>query len=188
MDQWQQFRKSALAGLEGAKMEGKADKRAFLLMDAINKNPAYATTSSCSGRVMLLSLQRHKKDAKMEGRWHGRIAWKEIRDAVESYGGNRSLWLKLEPFILHVACRDIDAGMGLLRACKDAGVKRFGLQAMKGGKRCLVEIIGTGKMDIPLGACAVDYAKFAKLANSTMAQNWKRMEALRQRIVQGLSE
>jgi tRNA wybutosine-synthesizing protein 3 len=182
MDSWPQFRKSALAGLEEAKKEGKADKRAFLLMDAINSMPEFATTSSCSGRVMLLSLKKHKKDAKMESRWHGKVKPGDIRKAVEGYGGRNRLWLKAEPFILHVACRDVEAGMKLLRACKDAGVKRFGLQAMKGGKRCLVEIIGTGRMDIPLEACSVNYGKFAKLANSIMEQNWKRMETLRKEI------
>lgn len=182
MDSWQQFRKSALAGLEEAKKEGKADARAFLLMDAINSIPEFATTSSCSGRVMLLSLKKHKKDAKMEGRWHDEIKPSEIRKAVGEYNGKSRLWLKAEPFILHVACRDAESGMKLLRACKDAGVKRFGLQAMKGGKRCLVEIIGTGRMDVPLEACSVNYVKFAKLANSIMEQNWKRMETLRKEI------
>jgi tRNA wybutosine-synthesizing protein 3 len=185
MDSWQQFRSSALKALSEARKQNKADELAFPLLDAINAIPDYATTSSCSGRVMLLSLKRHKKDAKMEHRWHDRVKPGEIRKAVEAYNGNKPLWLKAEPFILHVACKDTESGMRLLRACKAAGIKRFGLQAMKGGKRCLAEIIGTGRMDIPLEACSVDYVKFVKLANRLLEGNWKRMEALEKEI-QGL--
>ncbi len=181
MDSWPQFRKSALAGLENAKKEGKADEKAFALMDAVNALDNYVTTSSCSGRVMLLSLKKHKKDAKMQGRWHGKIRGKEIEDAILKYDKGEKLWLKAEPFILHVACRDIESGIKMLKACKNAGVKRFGLQAMK-DNRCMIEIIGTGKMDIPLECCSVDYKKFARLANNILESNWERMETLGKEI------
>jgi len=181
MDRWLQFRDDALSGLNEAKKDGKADDKAFALIDAVNALEGYVTTSSCSGRVMVLSLEKHKKDAKMQSRWHDRVNAKDIEQAISGYKGNKKLWLKAEPFILHIACKDIDSGIRMLKACKDAGVKRFGLQAMKDSKY-MIEIIGTGKIDIPLECCSVDYAKFAKLANSILEQNWKRMERLREEI------
>ncbi|MCX6774353.1 MAG: hypothetical protein NTY68_05160 [Candidatus Micrarchaeota archaeon] len=181
MDSWLQFRKSSLRGLNDAKLEGKADEKAFALIDAVNALDNYVTTSSCSGRVMILSLEKHKKDAKMQSRWHGKVNADEIEIAISEYAGEKKLWLKAEPFILHIACRDIESGIKMLKACKNAGIKRFGLQAMKDDKY-LIEIIGTGKMDIPLECCSVDYVKFAKLANDILESNWKRMEILKEEI------
>ena len=86
MDPWYQFRSSALKALAEAKGQNKADEPAFPLLDAINAIPDYVTTSSCSGRVMLLSLKNHKKDAKMQSRWHDRVKAKEIEKAILDYG------------------------------------------------------------------------------------------------------
>jgi tRNA wybutosine-synthesizing protein 3 len=184
MDPWLQFRKSSLRGLNDAKLEGKADERAFALIDSINAIGDYVTTSSCSGRVMILSLEKHKKDARMQSRWHGKIKAEDVEIAISEYRGENKLWLKAEPFILHVACKDIESGIKMLKACKNAGIKRFGLQAMK-DNRYMIEIIGTGKIDIPLECCSVDYEKFARLANDILESNWKRMETLGKEI-QGL--
>jgi len=182
MDKWLQFRKSSLSGLADAKLEGKADEKAFALIDTINALDDYVTTSSCSGRVMILSLEKHKKDAKMQSRWHDKVDAEDVETAISGYRGEKRLWLKAEPFILHIACKDIESGTRMLMACKNAGIKRFGLQAMK-GNRYMMEIIGTGKIDIPLECCSVDYGKFAKLANEILEKNWKRMETLRKEIL-----
>lgn len=50
------------------------------------------------------------------------------------------LFLRLEPLILHVGCRNIEAAERLLKICRKEGFKRSGIYQTR--SRIMVEIIG----------------------------------------------
>jgi tRNA(Phe) wybutosine-synthesizing methylase Tyw3 len=48
------------------------------------------------------------------------------------------LWLKVEGFILHVACRNIEKATDLLQKVRDSGFKRSGI--ISAGNKIMIEI------------------------------------------------
>ncbi len=58
---WSVFKQKKLAGLRRAIEEGATDAPIMELLDTINELANYATTSSCSGRLLLLAIKEHKK-------------------------------------------------------------------------------------------------------------------------------
>ncbi|MFW6231086.1 MAG: tRNA-wybutosine modification methyltransferase TYW3, partial [Nanoarchaeota archaeon] len=75
------------------------------VLDMLNKHPDYATTSSCSGRIVLLDLRERRKDV---NEWllskHAPVTEIEWNTAMEKEKKG-IVWLKQEPSILHVSCR-----------------------------------------------------------------------------------
>jgi len=134
---------------EKALTEGKMDKEIIELCSFIAKTKNYYTLSSCSGRIILLE---RRGDKKMENffhrRWHRTITKEELLEGLsEKVKGE--LWFKVDPFILHVGCEDLEHATKILNAMKEAGVKRGGITLTKKGK-FLLELIGTERLEVPL--------------------------------------
>ena len=113
------------------------------LVDKINSSKDYYTTSSCSGRIVLLEK---KSDKKQESRWlliiHGKAKTSDVKKALCS--AKHEVWFSFEPFILHVCCRDIDSARLLLNSLNGLGLKRSGIMSL--GNRILIEIIGDERL------------------------------------------
>jgi tRNA G37 N-methylase Trm5 len=98
-----------------------------------------------------------------------------------------SIWLRFEPFILHVACRSLAAASALMAAARPA-FKNVGLTTWKQNSRYLVAIWGDEGLDMPLsipGASRllipnVDDLTFlpywlATLVNERHERNWSKI-------------
>ena len=103
-----------------------------------------------------------------------------------------SIWLRFEPFILHVACRSLKAASDLMNAARPA-FKNVGLTTWK-DSRYLVAIWGDEGLEMPL--CTADSRPFivsgddnhigslspalsdwlAQLVNDRHERNWKKIE------------
>lgn len=120
--------------------KGSIDKDIQKLVDLLNSKDEYYTTSSCSGRIVLIELpESGRKD---EAKWllvkHGPVTADEIKEAMKS---EKDVWLKEEGMILHVCCRDIEAAEKLVNITKNSGFKRTGMITVN--KRYIVEIVST---------------------------------------------
>lgn len=95
--------------------------------------------------------------------------------------GNGVYWLRFEPFILHVCCRDLVAAAALMAAARSV-FKNVGLQGLDGSK-LIVAIWGDEGLDMPLSGpegvplFASDRTGWLKsLVNSRHQRNWAKID------------
>jgi len=108
------------------------------------------TTSSCAGRILILGLdaEEQKKPELFVGKWHRTVKLKEILECLENKKFDE-LWLKQEPFIIHIVVKDLKGAEKVLNAKKEAGIKRGGIINLKDG-RIIIEILGSSYMSVPV--------------------------------------
>ena len=135
--------------------KGSIDKPIIELINYLNSLRDYYTTSSCSGRILILRIPKSGRKDKVE--WlltsHSRIKINEAKAAIEEYKKNfekgDELWFKQEPLILHVVARTLDKAQELLDIAKYSGFKKSGIIAST--RRFVVEIEGTDFLSTIIG-------------------------------------
>ncbi|MFH0714302.1 MAG: hypothetical protein V1847_00030 [Candidatus Diapherotrites archaeon] len=127
---------------EEAMEEGKVDPLMRKFCAKIQNSKNYFTTSSCSGRIVLLDLDANeqKREGAFHAKWHRKVKTEEVWKALNA-PSKQNIWFKQEPFILHIGTFDLEHAQKILQACKRAGVKRAGINSFKEGKY-MVELIG----------------------------------------------
>jgi tRNA wybutosine-synthesizing protein 3 len=170
-------------GRKDRSRKGTVDGHIKKLVTLINKQENYYTTSSCSGRILL--IVRPKSGRKCDTEWllvsHEPISYDKIRKTLTNLP-IEDVWLRQEPFILHVCCKTIDDANLLLIRTLEAGLKRSGIITLK--KRIVVEIMGTDYMDslIAKNGKLVVPQTYLKLsiaeANKRLKKNLKRIKKL----------
>ena len=115
------------------------DREIIPLVKAINKKPNYYTTSSCSGRIVVLEKKSPKKGTKWLYSTHKKASFKEIKNSLKTIP-KEELWFRQEPIILHVCCKTIEDAKKLLNAARKV-FKRAGIITLN--KKIIIEIIGT---------------------------------------------
>lgn len=128
--------------------KGTIDLDIKALCDQINSKKNYYTTSSCSGRIQLLSYSSNRKKNETEFLYsaHDVANAKELLESLHASSGE--VWIRVECFILHVACRSADNAVALLNICRQLGLKRTGIISMS--KKNIVEIINHPRIDAPM--------------------------------------
>ena len=144
-------RKEAIKKYEVAKKKGEVDEDIVSLLDKINSSPHYYTTSSCSGRIILIQLPEmgDKLNSKIIGKWHRTVNFEEVMEKLERYDRDY-LFLLVQSSIIHVVCEDWGYASKLLNLARDCGFKYSTIKTVKNGKM-LVEILGSENLHIPLG-------------------------------------
>jgi len=111
------------------------------------------------------------------------VTCEEVASAIDAHEKN-ILFLRLEPLILHVGCRDIEAAERLLKICKKAGLKRSGIYQTR--PRIIAEVIGVDCLQMPIGRngrvlADKKYLDFiVSLTNSKFRDNEKRYSLLQE--------
>jgi len=123
--------------------KGSVDKNVKKLVNLINSKRNYYTTSSCSGRVVLIKKPGKKQDAKWLFVKHDKIKFDEIKKALKNIL-KEQLWFRQEPLIMHICCKTLDDAKRLLEKARKI-FKRAGIIAVN--KKIIIEIIGTGFID-----------------------------------------
>ncbi len=84
---------------------------------------------------------------------------------AEGIKGEREVWLLSQSPILHVACRDLEKAMALLRIAIESGFKYSGIKAILNSKdgKVVVEIMSAERMDVPLGKDGLMFCSEAHL-------------------------
>jgi len=166
--------------------KGDVDELIIPLIEYINSLEDYYTTSSCSGRIYLLTEAEAKPDVKWIYVSHETvepsIILKNLSEDNLKDIPEKTIWLRQEGLILHVACKSLDAANIILKAARDSGLRRSGIIA--DSKSIIVEICSTEKIDVPVAyngklLVSMDYiTMLAEIANQKMLKGRKKTEDL----------
>lgn len=151
------------------------------LLDVVNIPDIY-TSSSCSGRIMLLHTDKeeNKKFSEFENRYHRLVTFEEIKKDIVSFKDGY-LWLKVEPFIFHFATKDYNKAKEILDFCRDLGLKKAGIISAKDG-RFTCEVTNTVfistlvKMDDKQLVSDEYLQLLLEIANQKLDSNFKKLE------------
>ncbi len=182
---WEEFKRFKIEKLERAKERGEVDKDIVELLDLINSFDCFVTTSSCSGRIVVLDVPEigDKLRARFLGKWHREVKFKEILECLRDVKSD--VWLISDPPIIHVACRDLRCAEELMRIANDSGFRRCGLISLK---RSVVEITSFERLEAPLaykGRIIVDenYVKILTyFANEKLLRGKEKLKRLEANI------
>lgn len=125
------------------------DEKIAELCDAINSFDSYYTTSSCSGRIVLM-IEQDKKDKDLFiSVYHDKISLKKLKeDLISALKIGKKTKFKFEPCILHIACKTLEDSQKIYDKAKLAGWKKAGIIGMKSG--FVVELNGTDRLEFPI--------------------------------------
>jgi len=178
-------KKQCLEKIDKSKKQS-VDKDIKPIVDFLNSSENYYTTSSCSGRIML--IEKPESGKKHDAEWlfltHETADAEDIKKNIK---GN-NVWFKQEGAILHVCCKTMDDAEKLLDIVRAEGFKRSGMINFR--KRIILEIISTELVEAPVvkgGNIIADDAYIAELVNSAnknMEKNKERMKRLFSRLAQ----
>ncbi|NPB02207.1 MAG: hypothetical protein GXO28_04780 [Methanopyri archaeon] len=186
---WEGEKKRRLKRLREAIERGEVDEPVIPVLDAINRHPDWCTTSSCSGRVIVLHEPEigDKTRSRFLARWHRPPEPHEIAEAVEKAPPHGITWVKAQPPLIHVMCKGLDAALELRAVATRAGFKATSIRSIKGPKT-VVEIIGGERMDVPAivegEPCLTPDAwePIAELASRLLERGHERLERLLEEV------
>jgi tRNA wybutosine-synthesizing protein 3 len=133
-----------------AKKLGRMDEDFIPLCNYIEKTKDYFTSSSCAGRIALISLgdEEKKQESAFYRKWHRKVTPREVLKAIKEYNG-KILWFKQEGIILHLGTNTLENAKKVLVFCERCGIKRAGIKVAKDGK-FIVEMVGTQNINTPI--------------------------------------
>jgi tRNA(Phe) wybutosine-synthesizing methylase Tyw3 len=177
---WKKFKSQKEKSLLDAVAKGEADKGILKLLDKINLHKEWVCTSSCFGRIVLFEFEWEKNDSNFYRKWHRKVKLGEVKRAVDAYKGKKLLWFKLEPFIIHVAAKDVASAKKFLDIARGIGIKRGGIQTIK-PEKIMVEIQGHCQLVMPAKAIA-DWKKVVWMANKMFDINLSKLRELKKAV------
>ena len=131
--------------------QGFIDEDIKDLLKSLEDND-YKTTSSCSGRIILITNSGEKGSARWIFKSHDNVEGKTIFELVQK---NSPVWFLQEPMILHARAKDLDSAQNLLSKAKESGLKISGITSIK---NCTLEVRGTERMETLLTQdCSLEY-------------------------------
>lgn len=131
--------------------QGFIDEDIKCLLKVLNAK-GYETTSSCSGRIVLITKSGDKGTARWIFKSHDNVQGEKIFQLIHD---NSPVWFLQEPMILHVKAKDLESAQKLLSTAKDSGLKISGITSIK---NCTLEIRGTERMETLLDkSCSKEY-------------------------------
>ncbi|MBI2145894.1 hypothetical protein HYU22_00965 [Candidatus Woesearchaeota archaeon] len=167
-------KKTFLAKKDKSK-KGTIDEQIRPVVDFINAHKNYYTTSSCAGRVYLWKGTGKKNQTE----WI-KVSHDLIQENFLNIKEPGLIWLRLEPFILHIACRDLESATSLVDLAHTIYKKSCLLSA---SNKILVEIRGSEFLEMPLyNNSQFLFAGSKEFLVSLINQKMKRMEEGRQRF------
>ncbi len=185
MDVFDKQKKTYLDALykPDASKKGTVDKAISFLLDTINKHPDYYTTSSCSGRIMLIvdTKSKDKSNAKWLFVSHDQIKQEELQPALAQLPDD-PVWFRLEGMILHVCARTFEDAKKFLIFAQNNGYKHAAI--LSASKRFIIQIMGVNRFDAPIakqGELMVKenyFDEVVPLANEKLALAHKKINKL----------
>eukprot|EP00927_Polykrikos_kofoidii_P085993 TRINITY_DN9507_c0_g2_i1.p1 TRINITY_DN9507_c0_g2~~TRINITY_DN9507_c0_g2_i1.p1 ORF type:complete len:352 (+),score=57.93 TRINITY_DN9507_c0_g2_i1:34-1056(+) len=190
--------------LEDRSPKASVDPRVVDILDQLNARPEFATTSSCSGRVLFVSyaaqhganLSNGKNEVvvpgvrNVVGRW--RVSHDEISDAKAYFSldtdplreprNKDHLWLMVQPFDLHVACATADDANRLL-ALAQRVFPGSSIIAPARDWRTVVSIHGNQRLEMLFShfghpVYCGSLQALADIINGKLQKNWSSMDRL----------
>ncbi|TKY54013.1 tRNA wybutosine-synthesizing protein 2/3/4 [Spatholobus suberectus] len=172
--------------------KGSLDAPIIPLLNALNQSPSYFTTSSCSGRISILSQPlspspNAKKKAR-GGTWlfvsHDPADPDSVLSllfpAESTHSPVSELVFRFEPLIIALECRDLSSAHSLVSLAISCGFRESGITNAK--KRVIIAIRCSIRMEVPLGdthnlMVSPEYVRYlVNVANDKMEANRKRTQ------------
>jgi tRNA wybutosine-synthesizing protein 3 len=189
MERFEQRKQDSLLKKDKSSI-GEWDMKIMSLCNKINKNRNYYTTSSCSGRILLMIDQEKKAKGLFKFITHKKITLKKLIKKIEENEDQENLKLKQEPCILHIACKDLDDANNLLVKAQRSGWKKSGIIALN--KNIILEINSTEKIEFPIISNKkllinpkknLDFFfKVKETANANLEKGWRRIKELEKNL------
>jgi len=150
--------------------QGFIDEDVKGLLKKLN-DKGYSTSSSCSGRIALITRSGEKGSAKWLFKSHKKVDSDNIFEIVQK---NNPVWFLQEPFILHVKAKSLESAQELLTIAKNSGLKISGITSVK---NCTLEIRSTERMETLLDkSCSKEYLSLlVKEANNRLEKTKDKM-------------
>lgn len=177
---FRQQKQHALKKLSTAKGRGEVDLDMLPLIDCINSLENYYTTSSCAGRINLFVDVGNKKDSYWLGKWHRKITFEDVSEALKNIPAKGVIWFKQEPTIIHINCKTIEDAVKLVDLSRNTGYKKVCILSWK-DNRIIVEVNGTERIDAPIAVngemiAGGDYIKkLIEIANTKFDYGMRRL-------------
>ncbi len=185
IDSFEQRKKDVLSKIDKSSI-GEWDKKIIPLCDKINSKEFFYTTSSCSGRVVLMIDKDLKEKGLFIKIWHDLIFLPELKEVLKGITKKDLIKFKVEPPILHIACRDLESASELLEKAKHVGFKRSGINVLR--KNIILELNSTERIEFPImdeGKVLVNeefLMVVIKQANEKLKRGWKKIQELKKMI------
>jgi len=173
-------KESALKSLEDAYSKQKVDKEISQILESINKIEGFYTSSSCAGRIVLLEIPQigDKRGATFLGIWHRTIESKELT-AAATKATVGLLWLLAQAPILHVGALTLELADKMVKTAISCGFKNSAVKST--GKRIVIEICSTERLDAPIGRdgtlfCKEEYLSLlVEISNEVIERSRKKI-------------
>ncbi len=187
IDSFNQRKKAVLEKVDKSSI-GEWDEKIKFLCDKINSLEDFYTTSSCSGRVVLMIDQEKKGEGLFLEVSHEEIDIEWLKNSLDKIKQKEEspVKFKTEPPILHVACKNLDSASDLLEKAKHSGFKRSGINVLS--KNIILELCSTEKLEFPIvenKKILVD-DNFLELiiekSNEKLQRGWKKIKVLEKEI------
>jgi tRNA wybutosine-synthesizing protein 3 len=178
-------RKKAILEKKDKSSIGEWDEKVKELCNKINSLEDFYTTSSCSGRVVLMIDQEKKGEGLFLEVSHEKIDFNWLKNSLEKAkeDDEKIVKFKTEPPILHIACKDLDSASNFLEKAKHIGFKRSGINVLT--KNIILELCSTEKIEFPIiekGRVLVDdnfLRLIIKKSNEKLERGWEKIDCLR---------
>ncbi|KAL7850931.1 hypothetical protein AOLI_G00212870 [Acnodon oligacanthus] len=180
---FKQWKKQSLNRLDLSK-KGSIDRDVADIVSFINSSEHYFTTSSCSGRIILIDGVSDRTDVQKQNcSWlfvtHEKCKKDDVVAALQKSSGDAVF--KFEPCVLHVQCRQLEDAQLLHSVAINSGFRNSGVTIGKKGK-IIMAVRSTHCLEVPLShkgqvLVSEEYIDFlVGVANSKMDENLKRIE------------
>ena len=166
--------------------KGSIDIKIKKLVNKINSLDDFYTTSSCAGRILLLAIPKSNKKNEVKYLFcsHEKTSYKEINSILKKVKIPKNImWFRVEPVILHVACKNLDNAKKLLNLARNIGFRRSGIISI-GKNKIIMELISTEKIDAIAGKngkLLIDENYFKiliKEGNKKLEKTWEKIDKL----------
>ncbi|XP_073500009.1 tRNA wybutosine-synthesizing protein 3 homolog [Phyllobates terribilis] len=163
--------------------KGSVDVDIEEIVRDLNLQNCYFTTSSCSGRIILIDENPDMSSVQKQNcSWlfvtHDFCMTEDVISGLQKATGDAVL--KFEPFVLHVQCRELQDAQMLHGVAINSGFRNSGITVGKKGK-IIMAVRSTHCLEVPLShkaKCLVseEYIDFlVQSANQKMKENKKRI-------------
>lgn len=156
--------------------KGSIDDRILDLIQIINSKDNYYTTSSCSGRIVVIRFGKRKNDCEWLFMSHDKAKDIKLRNL------DGEVFFRMEGAILHVCCKTLDDAKAFLDASRNAGFKVGGIISLK--PKIMAELRSVDFIDTIIaknGKMVIEESYLKVLlseANQKLERNWKRIGKL----------
>ena len=188
MDNFQIRKRNSMLKIDKSK-KGSIDKPIISLLKRINAIDGIYSTSSCSGRIVLLYTNNsHKKNTVS---WllstHQKVNYREISKALKTIPKKGTILFLFESPILHIACKTQELALTLIKITRKSGFKKSYILSLT-PDQCVVEMMGNLRIEMPIAfdsKIIIDeqgLKKVTNLANAKLQQSHKLLKKLESEI------